>query len=60
MVAEKPDMEATIRTAAIVHRLGMKIDTYVQWDTMMYETFFCRGAACHGMDPVRSVGSARS
>ena len=40
MVAEKPDMEATIRTAAIVHRLGMKIDTYVQWDTMMYETFF--------------------
>ncbi len=40
MAAEKPDMEATIRTAAIVHRLGMKIDTYVQWDTMMYETFF--------------------
>jgi hypothetical protein len=40
MAAEKPDMEATVRTAAIVHRLGMKIDTYVQWDTMMYETFF--------------------
>lgn len=40
MAAEKPDMEATIRTAAIVHSLGMKIDTYVQWDTMMYETFF--------------------
>jgi hypothetical protein len=40
MAAEKPDMEATIRTAAVVHRMGMKIDTYVQWDTMMYETFF--------------------
>lgn len=40
MAAEKPDMEATVRTAEIVHRLGMKIDTYVQWDTMMYETFF--------------------
>ncbi len=40
MAAEKPDMEATVRTAAICHRLGMKIDTYVQWDTMMYETFF--------------------
>jgi hypothetical protein len=40
MVAEKPEMEDTVRTAAMVHRLGMKIDTYVQWDTMMYETFF--------------------
>jgi hypothetical protein len=40
MVAEMPDMEATVRTTAIAHRLGMKVDTYVQWDTMMYETFF--------------------
>ncbi len=40
MAAEKPDMEATIRAAAIAHRLGMKVDTYVQWNTMMYETFF--------------------
>lgn len=40
MAAERSEMEDTIRTAAIVHRLGMKIDTYVQWDTMMYETFF--------------------
>lgn len=40
MAAEKAEMEDTVRTAAIVHRLGMKIDTYVQWDTMMYETFF--------------------
>ena len=40
MAAEKPEMEDTVRTAAIVHRLGMKIDTYIQWDTMMYETFF--------------------
>ena len=38
MVVEKPEMEDTVRTAAIVHRLGLKIDTYIQWDTMMYET----------------------
>jgi hypothetical protein len=48
MAAEKPDMEATIRTAAIVHRLGMKIDTYVQWDTMMYETFFAEEPRAQG------------
>ncbi len=40
MAAEKTEMEDTVRTAAIVHRLGMKIDTYIQWDSMMYETFF--------------------
>ena len=40
MVAEKPEMEDTIRTAALAHRHGMKVDTYVQWNTMMYETFF--------------------
>lgn len=40
MAAEKAEMEDTVRTAAIVHRLGMKIDTYIQWDSMMYETFF--------------------
>lgn len=40
MAAEKREMEDTVRTAAIVHRLGMKIDTYIQWDSMMYETFF--------------------
>ena len=40
MVAEKPEMEDTVRTAAIAHGLGMKIDTYIQWDSMMYETFF--------------------
>jgi len=40
MAAEKAEMEDTVRTAATVHRLGMKIDTYIQWDSMMYETFF--------------------
>ena len=40
MAAEKSEMEDTVRTAAIVHRLGMKIDTYIQWSSMMYETFF--------------------
>jgi hypothetical protein len=40
MAAEREEMEDTVRTAAIVHRLGMKVDTYIQWDSMMYETFF--------------------
>lgn len=40
MAAEKSEMEDTVRTAAIAHQLGMKIDTYIQWDSMMYETFF--------------------
>jgi hypothetical protein len=48
MAAEKPEMEDTVRTAAIVHRLGMKIDTYVQWDTMMYETFFAEEPRAQG------------
>jgi hypothetical protein len=40
MVAEKQEMEDTARTAVIVHRLQMKIDTYIQWGSLMYETFF--------------------
>lgn len=40
MAAEMPEMQDTIRAAAIAHRYGMKVDTYIQWDTMMYETFF--------------------
>jgi hypothetical protein len=40
MAAEMPEMQDTIRTAAIAHRYGMKVDTYIQWNTMMYETFF--------------------
>jgi hypothetical protein len=48
MVAEKPEMEDTVRTAAMVHRLGMKIDTYVQWGTMMYETFFAEEPRAQG------------
>jgi hypothetical protein len=40
MAAEMPGLHDTIRTAAIAHRYGMKVDAYIQWDTMMYETFF--------------------
>jgi len=40
MAAEKPEIEDTRRAAAIAHRYGMKVDTYIQWNTMMYETFF--------------------
>ena len=40
MAAELADMEDTRRAVAIAHRVGMKVDTYIQWNTMMYETFF--------------------
>ena len=40
MAAEMPDMEETKRATEIAHRYGMKVDTYIQWNTMMYETFF--------------------
>jgi len=40
MAAEMPEMQDTLRAAAIARRYGMKVDTYVQWNTMMYETFF--------------------
>jgi len=40
MAAEMPEMQDTVRAAAFCHSLGMKVDTYIQWNTMMYETFF--------------------
>jgi hypothetical protein len=40
MAAEKADMEDTRKAVAIAHRYGMKADTYIQWNTLMYETFF--------------------
>ena len=40
MAAEMPEMRDTVKAAAFAHSLGMKVDTYIQWNTMMYETFF--------------------
>jgi hypothetical protein len=40
MAAERPEMEDARRAAAIAHGLGMKVDSYIQWNTLMYETFF--------------------
>ena len=40
MAAEHEDMEEKRIAAAIAHRLGMKVDTYIQWGSMMYEAFF--------------------
>jgi hypothetical protein len=40
MAAEKPEMEQTRRVAEMAHRLGLKVDTYIQWNSLMYETFF--------------------
>ncbi len=38
--AEKAHMEQAAKAAAIAHKYGMKVDTYIQWNTMAYETFF--------------------
>ena len=40
MEAEREEMEDTRKAVALAHRLGMKADTYIQWNSMMYETFF--------------------
>ena len=40
MAAEMPEMQETRRVAEIAHRYGLKVDSYIQWNTMMYETFF--------------------
>jgi hypothetical protein len=40
MVAEMQEMEMTKELAKLVHKYGMKLDTYVQWGTLVYETFY--------------------
>jgi hypothetical protein len=40
MAAEREEMEDTRRAVAFAHGLGMKADTYIQWSSLMYETFF--------------------
>ncbi|HUJ24049.1 MAG TPA: beta-galactosidase [Bryobacteraceae bacterium] len=40
MEAEKSEMEDARRAAEIAHRHGLKVDSYIQWNTLMYETFF--------------------
>lgn len=40
MEAEREDMEAAKKAVAFAHSLGMRADVYVQWNTLMYETFF--------------------
>lgn len=43
--AEKEEMEQTKRAAEIAHRHGLKVSTYIQWNTMVYETFFAEQPA---------------
>lgn len=38
--AEKEHMDKAAKAAEIAHKYGMKVDTYIQWNTMAYETFF--------------------
>ncbi len=40
MEAEKAEMEDARRVAEIAHGHGLKVDSYIQWSTLMYETFF--------------------
>src|SRR6185312_10216695 len=40
MAAEKSEMEDAVRAAALAHRYGLKVDSYIQWNGMMYEAFF--------------------
>ena len=45
MAAEVPEMEDAKRAAAIAHRYGVKVDSYIQWNTLMYEGFFAEEPA---------------
>lgn len=38
--AEKGNMDKVAKAAALAHKYGMKVDTYIQWNTLAYETFF--------------------
>jgi hypothetical protein len=38
--AEEGYMEKVVRAAAIAHKYGLKVATYIQWSTLCYETFF--------------------
>ena len=40
MAAEMPAFEDAKRAAGFAHKYGMKVDSYIQWNTLMYETFF--------------------
>src|SRR5574340_150841 len=40
MAHEREEMEDARRVAVIAHRHGLKVDSYLQWNTMLYETFF--------------------
>jgi hypothetical protein len=38
--AEKAHMDEAARVIKIAHKYGLKADTYIQWNTLAYETFF--------------------
>jgi hypothetical protein len=40
MAAEMPEMRDSVKAAAFAHSIGLKVDLYIQWNTLMYETFF--------------------
>lgn len=38
--AEKEHLRKAAKAAEIAHKYGLRVNTYVQWNTMVYETFF--------------------
>jgi hypothetical protein len=48
-------MEDDRRAAGIAHKHGLKVDTYVQSNTLMYETFFAEEEGGEGLGPARST-----
>jgi hypothetical protein len=40
MDAERDEMEMIKNFSKVVHKYGLRMSTYLQWGTMMYETFF--------------------
>lgn len=38
--AEKEHMRLAAKAAKLAHKYGLKVDTYIQWNSMFYETFF--------------------
>lgn len=40
MIAERDEMNMIKKFSPLVHKHGLKMSTYVQWGSLMYETFF--------------------
>lgn len=48
---EKSSMDRAAEAASIAHKYGMKVDTYVNWNTLGYETFLNEVPEARGAEP---------